>query len=549
MAWSKDNSEEALLAADEALLQAKKAELAGNYIDTKKPLIDEFTGKQTNLQTQLDDLVLQKGTDIAEVVQARGGEPTLNARLQKTAAQLADNAKSLESTRFRSRFAETENDIDLVSLKVTDVSGAWNTGENMPISPYGNKEYVHPDIIFFPQGWNGYRYWMTVNPYKNSNEGTENPCIFVSNDSLSWITPAGVTNPIYPYPGNPTHYSDPCWILDKNGHTLHLIHRLSGAGTDNIYLMMSSDDGVVWTPQREIFRVAGREVVSPAVVWTGKVYYMYFIDTSNNNSLKRVQSNDLLNWTSEILVTLEGTTKKLWHIDIIDYGGGLILAANEVGNDRIMLFKSRSFGTFSLSSQDFLLRATVGGRSLYKPDILLYKDSGKLNMMVHYNLNGVVGDDLVNWELKRILVNLSTEKMVIRTIPSTNLHYLNSGASAIEGLVPTTRIDSYHVNDRGLTHLSFRIDVGDLSTVPDGRIIVMSLPTKPTVYSAYFNFPIDYFGNSLSVEGLYGVVDASLNRISIKKAKKTYDGITTFRKEDLVGITSIRGSVTYFNNN
>lgn len=97
MAWSKDNSRAAKLAAEEALAQAQRAESGADYIAEVTPKIDVFVGEQTNLQTQLNDLVLQSGTDIAEVVQARGGEVTLNARLEKTSAQLADiviNAKS-----------------------------------------------------------------------------------------------------------------------------------------------------------------------------------------------------------------------------------------------------------------------------------------------------------------------------------------------------------------------------------------------------------------------------------------------------------------------
>lgn len=84
MAWQKDYGKSAKIAADEALLQAQRAEVSADYIDAKQPLIDEFTGEQTNLQTQLNDLVLQSGTDIAEVVQARGGFPTVNARLTDT---------------------------------------------------------------------------------------------------------------------------------------------------------------------------------------------------------------------------------------------------------------------------------------------------------------------------------------------------------------------------------------------------------------------------------------------------------------------------------
>jgi len=92
MSWNKDNGKLAKASAEEALVEANRAKAQADYIDTKKPLIDKFTGEQTNLQTQINNLVLQKGTDIAEVVQARGGEATLNERFNKTTAQLADTS-------------------------------------------------------------------------------------------------------------------------------------------------------------------------------------------------------------------------------------------------------------------------------------------------------------------------------------------------------------------------------------------------------------------------------------------------------------------------
>lgn len=105
MAWTKDNGKQAKLAAEMALLagseaqaQAERASLGANYIDEKKPLIEEFTGEQTNLQAQLDALVVD-GDSSPEAAQARVGTDatayaTLKARLDaeqnKVTAQLAD---------------------------------------------------------------------------------------------------------------------------------------------------------------------------------------------------------------------------------------------------------------------------------------------------------------------------------------------------------------------------------------------------------------------------------------------------------------------------
>lgn len=51
--------------------------------------------KSDDTQRQLDDIIIDSGTSDAEVVQARGGEPLLKDRLNKTDVQLADEANKL----------------------------------------------------------------------------------------------------------------------------------------------------------------------------------------------------------------------------------------------------------------------------------------------------------------------------------------------------------------------------------------------------------------------------------------------------------------------
>lgn len=149
MAWSKDNSEDALLAADEALLQAKRAEVANEYIDEKKPLIDKFTGEQTNLQTQINDLVLQKGTDIAEVVQARGGEATLNERLNKTTAQLAETTHNIKpSHSVWEEFEQREVNVKWFGAKGNGIANDTIAIQN--VISFLNS--IGGGILFFPSG-------------------------------------------------------------------------------------------------------------------------------------------------------------------------------------------------------------------------------------------------------------------------------------------------------------------------------------------------------------------------------------------------------------
>ena len=60
----------------------------------------------------------------------------------------------------------------------------------------GSGQVVHPGIVYFPGGWNGYQYWLVVTPYPGGNAAFENPSILVSQDGVTWIQPPGITNPI-----------------------------------------------------------------------------------------------------------------------------------------------------------------------------------------------------------------------------------------------------------------------------------------------------------------------------------------------------------------
>src|SRR5699024_1905885 len=62
-----------------------------------------------NTQQQLDNIILDDGTGNAEVIQARGGEPLLKDRLNKTDAQLADVENKLKGPYLRDGEVVTPN--------------------------------------------------------------------------------------------------------------------------------------------------------------------------------------------------------------------------------------------------------------------------------------------------------------------------------------------------------------------------------------------------------------------------------------------------------
>ncbi|MFZ4261737.1 hypothetical protein ACFRAE_06825 [Sphingobacterium sp. HJSM2_6] len=69
-----------------------------------------------------------------------------------------------------------------------------------------NNSYCHPDVLYFPEGFQGYEYWMVFTPYFGKvgqdyfSKRYENPSIVVSHDGLTWDNPPALRNPIQACP-------------------------------------------------------------------------------------------------------------------------------------------------------------------------------------------------------------------------------------------------------------------------------------------------------------------------------------------------------------
>jgi hypothetical protein len=126
----------------------------GDYVESQKPIIDTFTGEQTNLQSQINVLVVD-GDSSPESAQARVGSdatiyPTLKARLDaeenKTTASLADNAISPEMYGLTD-LEKVQNAVDfaIANGKMIRFSRFYNiTGGTITINkPSTNRENLY----------------------------------------------------------------------------------------------------------------------------------------------------------------------------------------------------------------------------------------------------------------------------------------------------------------------------------------------------------------------------------------------------------------------
>ena len=185
----------------------------------------------------------------------------------------------------------------------------------------GSGQSIHPDVLFFPNGWNGYKYWMVMSPFPNGNDDYENPSILASSDGSSWVVPSGLINPIDPTPTN-GHNCDTDMIYNDETDELWVYYLEAGAGTSYLKRRRSSD-GVNWEDEEDIFNLPDYQILSPAIVKVDSTYYMWYVDSGSagcsatSTTIKYRTSSDGINWSSAQDVNISQPNYVVWHLDVI----------------------------------------------------------------------------------------------------------------------------------------------------------------------------------------------------------------------------------------
>jgi hypothetical protein len=122
--------------------------------------------------------------------------------------------------------------------------GLQNADTNLNIPTYdGSGQTVHPSLVYFEDSFGGWKYWMVITPYADSNNQLENPSIVVSNDGNMWVEPDGITNPVDFATGN-SFNSDPALIYDGNKFLLY--YRVVNNNLYDEIKLKTSDNGIDW---------------------------------------------------------------------------------------------------------------------------------------------------------------------------------------------------------------------------------------------------------------------------------------------------------------
>lgn len=182
----------------------------------------------------------------------------------------------------------------------------------------GSGQTVHPSVLDFGQGiirpghtaWNGYRYWMAMTPYPNSQAIYENPSLLCSHDGLTWTEPPGFQGIKGTHddpstgPGNPMLDVSYWAPADHSNHYCNDPHMLYIAEHDELWVwfgrMYKDPDTGAALPGYGVYVVTyGTDNITRGP---------YFTNTSGLHVVERKAPGELFHAWQVRLVTRDGTS-------------------------------------------------------------------------------------------------------------------------------------------------------------------------------------------------------------------------------------------------
>ncbi|MGJ1264681.1 hypothetical protein [Sphingobacterium spiritivorum] len=219
-------------------------------------------------------------------------------------------------------------DIGKINIQVTangNYAGSFESAFFKDISGT-NHSYCHPDVQYFPNGFNGYKYWMVFTPYfgyvgtTQESKRYENPTVVVSNDGLNWVSPLGIISPLMRTPSaresflenkqDPRQgfWSDVDWVYVNNKFYLYYRGSFITAqtfknkcvksknNTDKLktnahrtIVQQTSVDGIRWTPleiaytSNAPFSPKNNHVLSPTMIHNGSRFISYEVELNTGD--------------------------------------------------------------------------------------------------------------------------------------------------------------------------------------------------------------------------------------------------------------------------
>ena len=309
--------------------------------------------------------------------------------------------------------------------------------------PLINSGLTHPKVLFIPNGWNGYKYWMAITPTFGPIANTsapssyENPHIFCSNNGIDWIEPIGISNPIDMPLSAPSssYWSDTDLIIGNDGY-LYCIYRgnfmpasyvgKSGDDIRRVVVYKKSKDGINWGDRQYMYSTSDENygidsesgIMSPTFFYNGNIINVYDVvkSTTLNPYVGQNQTNyivhrrsgidltSLSKYSNESVVNFKnrpwGNGYDIWHIECVKIGDTffMLLACGKLNSD----YADKLYLSYSHDGWNFTaFEQPISRESSYRSSIICESYNQKEVNFKIYNAESIEGFvSLINLKLK-----------------------------------------------------------------------------------------------------------------------------------------------------
>lgn len=243
--------------------------------------------------------------------------------LNADAGLVGDSSQNIPVNNSLQNIPANCSSVNTSSISINSIS------QNTTIpDPWGFGYFIHPSVIWNRTPVFGHNYWMSVTPYpyvdqpSSENQSMETPCLYYSDDGLTFEDPQGIKNPIAGV--NPVGYdknaygSDPEIVYNPDTKQMFCYYVIG----DIVGNVTIEDPKVQIYNGREIskeYNCNGTHGVSPSVIYDqkSKKFYMWIVDIDPQpDQLVRYESTDGINFTNKKIMDISKLYMTPWHTDV-----------------------------------------------------------------------------------------------------------------------------------------------------------------------------------------------------------------------------------------
>ena len=288
-----------------------------------------------------------------------------------------------------------------------------NPLEPLDIETYdGGGEGLHPKCLYFPNGWNGAKFWFAFTPYKSMNEAIENPCIYTSDNGIDF-NPVLSAYPLDDITLSKTEEfnSDPHLVFNSDSNRIECWWRrvytkdypVKDKQYSELLYRSWTKDGIIWSDKELIFEYrnvveATRGAICPVVHYDNGRYYIWVSCSEDIGG--NIRYIDCYEYTDKGTIHKINRTSLLdckpSHFDVLKKDSLYYLCAQDLGEEGFpyKLFVSSSpCANFESCGQVLVpgLQGSWDSGRLYRPSLTLVDGEWWLYYSAYRGIESHVG--------------------------------------------------------------------------------------------------------------------------------------------------------------